>query len=252
MTVARPGVGPPPSAVPPCRELSPHVLAFAPGAGRAMGMAAGSGASNPNARKHAIVSRPRRHHKDRRSTDRPDRPWLQRFRATDRQRTSRATRSSRSLQWSFGAVTTRMGLGMRTPLTDPPIPPIRGWGRRRRLALLPGLAEAAAAVLREADPAANGRLIEGWRGYQPKQPRRPSLAAFVSPAPLPACCRAVTRAGVPRWRDRGRNRQGLPAPRPRVPCLPTVLAGRGSHAGRTATGSGAWAWGCPCAYSRPV
>jgi hypothetical protein len=36
------------SAVPHCQELSiPHILAFAPGAGRAMGMVAGPGASSP-------------------------------------------------------------------------------------------------------------------------------------------------------------------------------------------------------------
>src|SRR5215207_2711130 len=48
MTVARPRVGPRPLAVPPCREVRPpHLLAFAPGAGRAMGMAAGPGAPTP-------------------------------------------------------------------------------------------------------------------------------------------------------------------------------------------------------------
>ena len=47
VTVARPRVGPPPWAVPPCQELSPHILAVAPGAGRAMGMVAGPGAPNP-------------------------------------------------------------------------------------------------------------------------------------------------------------------------------------------------------------
>jgi hypothetical protein len=49
MTVARPRVGPPPLAVPPYRDVSPSILAFASGAGRAMGMAAGPGAPNPTA-----------------------------------------------------------------------------------------------------------------------------------------------------------------------------------------------------------
>src|SRR5918995_3251892 len=47
MTVARPRVGPPPLAVPPDQDVAPSILAFAPGAGRAMGMAAGPGAPNP-------------------------------------------------------------------------------------------------------------------------------------------------------------------------------------------------------------
>jgi hypothetical protein len=48
MTVARPRVGPPPLAVPPYREVRPpHILAFASGAGRAMGMVVGPGAPNP-------------------------------------------------------------------------------------------------------------------------------------------------------------------------------------------------------------
>ena len=54
MTVARPRVGPPPLAVPPYQDVSPSILAFAPGAGRAMGMAAGPGA--PNASKPPSAS----------------------------------------------------------------------------------------------------------------------------------------------------------------------------------------------------
>src|SRR4029453_13644953 len=46
----------------------------------------------------------------------------------------------------FGAGTTRMGFVMPTPLAEVPALLIRGRGRRRRLALLLGLAEAPAAV----------------------------------------------------------------------------------------------------------
>jgi hypothetical protein len=99
----------------------------------------------------------------------------------------------------FGAVTTRMGFGMRTPVADLPALPIHGRGRRRRLALLLGLAKAAAAVPGEAEPAAKGRLIESWCSHQPKH--RSHSGHHQQPSchghPLPACCRAVTRPESP-------------------------------------------------------
>ena len=57
MTVARPRVGPPVlgRAALPGGE-PPHILAFAPGAGRAMGMAAGPGRTQPNASKPPSAS----------------------------------------------------------------------------------------------------------------------------------------------------------------------------------------------------
>jgi hypothetical protein len=66
----------------------------------------------------------------------------------------------------FGAVATRMGSGMRTPVAEVSAPLVRGRGRRRRLALLPGLVEAAAAVPGEAEPGTNGGLVESWCCYQ--------------------------------------------------------------------------------------
>jgi hypothetical protein len=99
----------------------------------------------------------------------------------------------------FGAVTTRMGFGMPTPVADVLALPIRGRGRRRRLALLTGIAEAAAAVPGDAEPASNGRLIESWCGYQPKYGSRGGHHQQLSchGRPLPACCRAVTRPESP-------------------------------------------------------
>jgi hypothetical protein len=99
-----------------------------------------------------------------------------------------------------GAVTTRMGSGMRTPVAEVSALPIHGRGRRRRLALLPGLAEAAAAIPGEADPATNGRLIQSWCSHQPKYGSHSGhhQQSFVSRArPLPACRRAVTRPEPP-------------------------------------------------------
>ena len=99
----------------------------------------------------------------------------------------------------FGAVTTRMGFGMRTPLAEVPALLIRGRGQRRRLALLLGLAEATAAVPGEAEPTSNGRLIESWCSYQPKHGGRGGHHQQSSRhgRPLPACCRAVTRPESP-------------------------------------------------------
>jgi hypothetical protein len=64
----------------------------------------------------------------------------------------------------LGAVTTRMGSGMRAPVAEVSALLIRGGVWRRRLALRPVLAEAAAAAPGEAEPAANGRLIQSWCG----------------------------------------------------------------------------------------
>ena len=99
----------------------------------------------------------------------------------------------------FGAVTTRMGFGMRTPLAEVPALLIRGRGQRRRLALLLGLAEATAAVPGEAEPTSNDRLIESWCSYQPKHGGRGGHHQQSSRhgRPLPACCRAVTRPESP-------------------------------------------------------
>lgn len=99
----------------------------------------------------------------------------------------------------FGAVTTRMGFGMPTPVAEVPALLIRGRGRRRRLALLLGLAEATAAVPGEAEPTSNGRLIESWCSYQPKHSGRGGHHQQSSRhgRPLPACCRAVTRPESP-------------------------------------------------------
>jgi hypothetical protein len=99
----------------------------------------------------------------------------------------------------LGAATMRMRSGMRTPVAEVSALLIRGRGRRRRLALLRGLAEAAAAVPGDAKPATNARLIESWCGYQPKHDsqgghhQQPSRHGH----PLPACCRAVTRPESP-------------------------------------------------------
>jgi hypothetical protein len=65
-------------------------------------------------------------------------------------------------------VTPGVGLGTRTRVADDSALLIGGRGRRHRLGCLSGLAEAAAAVLRDTEPAANHHLIEGWHDYQPK------------------------------------------------------------------------------------
>lgn len=95
----------------------------------------------------------------------------------------------------FGAVTTRMGFGMPSPLAEVPALLIRGRGRRRRLALLLGLAEATAAVPGEAEPTSNGRLIESWCSYQPKHGGHHQQSSRHG-RPLPAC-RTVTRPESP-------------------------------------------------------
>jgi hypothetical protein len=95
----------------------------------------------------------------------------------------------------FGAVTTRMGFVMPSPLAEVPALLIRGRGRRRRLALLLGLAEATAAVPGEAEPTSNGRLIESWCSYQPKHGGHHQQSSRHG-RPLPAC-RTVTRPESP-------------------------------------------------------
>ena len=59
MTVARPRVAPAFGRATLSGGEPPHSPAFASGAGRAMGMAVGPGAPNPNTDKHAMASRSR-------------------------------------------------------------------------------------------------------------------------------------------------------------------------------------------------
>jgi hypothetical protein len=65
-------------------------------------------------------------------------------------------------------MTMRAGLGMRTSLADAPGLSIHGRGRRHRLGLLAGLAEATPAVPGQAKPVTNCRLLQRWRGRQAK------------------------------------------------------------------------------------
>jgi hypothetical protein len=101
-----------------------------------------------------------------------------------------------------------MGFGMPTAPTDIPALPVQGRGRRR-LALLLGLAEAAAAVPWRAEPAANGRLIESWCSYQPKHRsqgghhQQPSCHGH----PPPSLLQGRDQAKVSHWRARRCNRK---------------------------------------------
>jgi hypothetical protein len=61
-------------------------------------------------------------------------------------------------------MTTRMRLGMGMPLADVAALPVYGWGWRRRLALLSGLAQAAAVAPGNGEPATRGRLVQSGCG----------------------------------------------------------------------------------------
>ena len=94
-------------------------------------------------------------------------------------------------------MTTRMRLGMGMPLADVAALPVYGRGWRRRLALLSGLAQAAAVAPGNGEPATNGRRPERvWLLGRRWRPRQLPAAAFGSPAPP-----SVSLAG----RDRGRS-----------------------------------------------
>jgi hypothetical protein len=98
----------------------------------------------------------------------------------------------------FGAVTTRMGFVMPTPLAEVPALLIRGRGRRpsARLAARAGRGHGCCpgGGRTNLQRPSHRELVQ--LPAQARRPRRPPPAVFASRAP-PACCRAVTRPESP-------------------------------------------------------